>query len=114
MIGKEAVEQIKVREWVIQNTDLPFLHIANERQCSVQIGLMLKRMGVVRGVSDIFMPRGNGKKSGLWIELKTKTGRPSSAQLDFISKMIDENYAAFVAYGANEAILIIKAFYGLE
>lgn len=113
-ISGECLEQIKVHEFVKQCTDLPFLHIANERSCSIQQGMILKRMGVRSGVSDIFIPRANKTLHGLWIELKFGKNKASPAQLTFINEMISEGYGAFVATGAEEAILIIKSFYSLK
>jgi hypothetical protein len=113
-LGDECLEQIKVYEFVKQCTDLPFLHIANERSCSIQQGMILKRMGVRAGVSDIFIPRANKTLHGLWIELKFGKNKLSSSQLKFINEMIAEGYGAFVAYGAEEAILVIKSFYNIE
>ena len=75
---------------------------------------MLKRLGVRAGVSDLFLPKGNKTCSGLWLELKTLTGRPSPSQLEFINEMIDLGYGAFVCYGADEAIQVISNFYGLN
>lgn len=112
-MNSEQIEQIKVHEFVKQCTDLPFIHIANERKCSAQQGALLKRMGVMPGASDIFIPRSNGTLHGLFIELKTKSGKVSDNQNIFIEKMIFEDYGAMIAYGAEEAILIIKSFYRL-
>jgi hypothetical protein len=107
----ETIAQIQVREWVIQNTDLPFIHVANERLASPAMGSILKRMGVRSGVSDIFIPRANKTQHGLFIELKVGVNKPTPSQLQFINEMIAEGYGAFVAYGSEEAILIIKQFY---
>jgi hypothetical protein len=114
MVNAEAVEQIKICEYLRQKTDLPFLHIPNGNASCATTGRLLKRMGVTAGVSDLFLPRGNKTFSGLWLEVKTLTGRASPSQLTFISKMIEEGYSAHVVYGADSAILIIKSFYGLE
>jgi len=110
----EIIAQIQVAEYVKQCTDLPFIHIANERSTSPQAGVLLKRMGVYRGASDIFIPRANKTCHGLFIELKVGKNKPSSEQLDFINRMIEEGYGGFVAYSSNEAILIIQAFYGID
>lgn len=110
----EAAEQIIVHEWVKNNTDLPFIHIANERRCSPQRGNLLRKMGVKKGVSDIFIPRANQDYHGLWIELKAQRGTLSRHQENFITQMRNENYFADVAFGANAAIEIIKAFYDLN
>jgi len=113
LAGKEQVEQIKVAEWLRQCTDLPFMHIGNERRCSPQQGALLKRMGIRAGVSDIFLPRGNGQFKGLWLELKTETGRPSPAQRTFLDDMRNEGYEGVFAYGANDAIALIREFYSI-
>jgi hypothetical protein len=113
MVNREAIEQIKVAEFVKQCTDLPFIHIANERRTSPQQGALLKRMGVRAGVSDIFIPRANQYYHGLFIELKTLTGKASPAQKQFVRDMIAEGYEAVFAYGAEDCIAIIKEFYGI-
>ncbi len=114
MVKAESIEQIKVAEWIKQCTNLPFMHIANERRTTPQHGAILKRMGVRAGVSDIFIPRANKTCHGLWIELKVGKNKPSPSQLEFINEMLTEGYGAFVAYGAEEAILIIKSFYNIK
>ena len=113
-LGREQVEHIKVIEFLRQCTDLPFLHIANERRTSAQAGALLKRMGVVSGIPDIFIPRATKKFHGVWIELKVGKNKLSSSQLDFINKMITEDYGAFVAYGSDECIEIIKKLYDIN
>lgn len=113
-LGEEQIEQIKVYEFVKQNTDLPFIHIANERRTAPHKGLILKRMGVLAGTSDIFIPRATSRYHGVWIELKTKEGRASPQQLEFIQDMIKEGYYGQVCYGAEEAILLIKGLYLLD
>lgn len=113
MIGEETTEQIKVVNWIRQCTTLPIIHVANERKCTPQHGIILKKMGQRSGVFDLFLPRSNGKQHGLWVEMKSRKGKPTTTQLDFMCEMISENYGAFVAYSADEAILIIKNFYSL-
>lgn len=113
-ISKEDIEQIKIIEWVKQCTDLPVIHIANQRQTSAQHGSLLKRMGVRPGVSDLFFPRASSKCHGLWIELKVGKNKTTELQDKFIHEMIREGYAAHVCYGAEESLKIIKNFYHLS
>lgn len=110
----EDLLQIQVCEFLKQCTDIPFMHIANERKTSPAHGAKLKRMGVKSGVSDLFLPRSNGKQHGLWIELKSAKGKLSETQLTFMTQMIEEGYGAHVCYSAQEAILVIKSFYSLQ
>jgi hypothetical protein len=109
----EDIEQIKIIEWIKQCSDLPVIHIANQRKTSAQHGALLKRMGVRAGAADLFLPRSNGIHSGLWIELKTLSGKPTKLQLDFLVDMIKEGYSAKVCYGAEHAIDLIKKFYNM-
>ncbi len=115
MASKEDIEQIKVMEYLRQcHPNIPVIHIANQRQTSPEHGRLLKRMGVRAGVADLFFPcSGVAGKKGLWIELKSSTGKPSELQLDFLSEMILADYEAKVCYGADEAIEVIKCFYSL-
>lgn len=109
----EQIEQIKVFEYVKQCTDLPFIHIANERKTSPQQGALLKRMGVVAGCADIFIPRARSPYHGMFIELKTLKGKPSLSQLEFLTRMNKEGYFSLVCYGAEEAIETIIKFYDI-
>ena len=113
-IGNEAIEQIKVIEWLKNCTKLPYIHIANERKTSIQNGSLLRRMGVRKGCSDIFIPRAYGEFHGLFIELKAGKNKATPSQLEFLAEMIAEGYGGFVATGAEECILIIKTFYNLK
>lgn len=110
-LNPEAIEQIKVHEWVKQNTDLPFLHIANEGKRSYVNGSILKRMGMKPGVSDIFIPRSTKEHHGLWIELKTGYNKPTNHQLQFIDDMKKEGYEAITCWGADATIEKIRDFY---
>lgn len=107
----EMIEQIKVSEWVKQNTDLPFIHIPNEAKRSPTLGNILKRMGLRAGASDIFIPRAAKGFHGLWIELKAGTNRPTENQLKFIEDMKKEGYEAMTCWGSESAIQIICDFY---
>jgi hypothetical protein len=104
---------ISIHDWVLWNTKLPFIHIGNERKCSWDYGKKLKRMGVLPGVSDIFMPRANKTYHGLWIELKIKPNKPTENQIKFLNQMLSEGYDACVCYTFDETISVIKRFYEL-
>ena len=88
------------------------LHVANERSCSIQQGRLLKRMGVKRGVSDIFLGVPTNKYHGLWIELKTPTGKLSPEQKSFIERKNMRGYFATAAYGLEQAQDVIRDYIG--
>lgn len=110
----ETTEQIKIFDWIRACTDLPAMHIALERKCSPQYGAVLKRMGVIPGISDIFIPRKSGIYSGLWLELKVGKNKPTPAQADFLVQMTKEGYMAVCVYGSEAAIEFIKTFYEID
>lgn len=63
----------------------------------------LKRQGLTNGVCDIFICIPNGDCHGLFIELKSKTGKVSPEQAEFIGRVIEAGYAAIVCYSFEEA-----------
>lgn len=89
------------------------LHIANERHCSAFQGYELKLQGVKAGVSDYFLPLPRGQFHGMWLELKTTTGRLQPLQDYWLAKMRTTGYSGQVAYGAIDAIDKIKGYLNL-
>lgn len=73
-------------------------------------GAMLKAEGVKPGVPDIFLPFPIGPYHGLFIELKTVTGRLSSEQRDWLQRLQHQGYAAVVCRGLDEAFDTIKYY----
>jgi hypothetical protein len=56
----------------------------------------LKATGVKSGVADTFLPEPRGVYHGLYIELKTPTGRLSDKQKEFIAAMRPRGYCVVV------------------
>jgi hypothetical protein len=115
IILSEEQEQITVIAWIVRQH--PWLkdytmHIANERKTSPRAGLKLKKMGVLKGASDIFIALPTQKYHGLWIEMKTMKGKASPYQLAFIDRMNKAGYYAAVCNGADAAMNLIKAYIG--
>ena len=115
----EQQHQIYVIRWSQQPTirekypELAMLfHIANERSDKVQASI-LKKMGVKKGVPDLCLPVPSGKYHGLFIEMKTDTGRASAEQLWWISHLEANGYAAAVCYGWNRAVEVLEWYLNL-
>lgn len=68
----------------------------------------LREEGMVNGQTDLFLAvpkKINGEYSGgLYIEVKTKTGKPTPDQLEFIDEMTANGYIAIVVYGLDALI----------
>lgn len=109
----EDQEALKLMEWVSLQKGVKeyFIHIPNEGKRSYFRAKLMKRMGLKAGVSDYFMAIPAGRYHGLWIELKrTKKSVTTQKQKDWIHLMKSTDYAAYIAYGADHAIDIIKAY----
>ena len=70
---------------------------------------ILKATGVKAGVSDLFLAYPCNGFAGLWIELKApKTptkpaGRPTREQLEWLQRMADTGYSAYLCAGWESA-----------
>lgn len=112
-INPESLEQMAVIEWICKQH--PWLReytmaIPNERKTSKLWGYVLKLLGLLPGASDLFIAWPTLKYSGFFLEMKTKKGRPTKLQLDFLYRMKKVGYQGAVAYGADEAISMIKEY----
>ncbi len=77
----------------------------------------LKKEGVTAGVPDIFIDWPNKKYHGLRIELKrVRAAKPKTEpnQKIWIANLNKKGYYACVAYGAEEAIKIVKEYLNVK
>lgn len=74
----------------------------------------LKAQGVVAGVADLFLPYPAREYHGLWIEMKSESGRLTDEQRTFLQVMVSRGYSAHVAHGASAAIDLLKWYLGIE
>ena len=68
------------------------------------------KMGEVSGASDYFLAIPCGEYHGLFLEMKSKTGRPEPHQLRFLRDVQRSGYMGIVAYGDTEARDILAAW----
>lgn len=117
MNRQEDIEQQMIVKWSQQATirgkypELKLLyHIPNERKCSAREGARLKSMGVKSGVPDLCLPVARGKHHGLYIELKTKSGKVSDAQKWWQAELNGQDYLSAVCYGWEQAIKVLADY----
>lgn len=109
----ESNEQIAAMDWLrAQHPKIALLtmHIGNERKATYYAGYIMKRMGVLKGASDLFMAWPVGGFHGLFIEVKSKQGKPTQDQLEFIERALERGYMAKVCYGADEVIHCMRIY----
>lgn len=76
-------------------------------------GWRLKEQGVRAGVSDLFLPVARGGHHGLWIEFKAappNNAPPSDSQLEWLTLMREQGYAAHLCLGEAAALEVIIAY----
>lgn len=109
----ERQEQECVIDWICKVQPSLRNHtikIHNEGKCSEFVGAKLNAQGRLTGASDLFFAWPTSSYYGLFIEMKSMTGKPTQAQLVFIDRMNRVGYYACVANGADAAINIIKDY----
>lgn len=77
----------------------------------VTIGMEYKRLGVIKGIPDIFFPYPSRGYDGLFIEMKKPGGSMSDEQADFESYITRyTNYKHIVCYSYENAIDALKKY----
>jgi len=105
----EAQEQAAVIEYC-DYMKIPVYHVPNGGKRNAREAANLKRQGVKPGVPDLCVPVARGGFHGLYIEMKTKKGKPTEHQLKWLSLLRKQGYAAFIARGSKQAIELISNY----
>ena len=111
-----VVSEAQEQEVVVQYCDLthiPCFHIPNGGYRHIQTAYNLKKQGVKPGVPDLCIPVARGKYHGLYIEMKSKKGRLSQRQADWIAELRKQGYCAYCCFGAKDAITLIDRYMSL-
>lgn len=107
----ESGEQEAVIEFCAY-CNIEIIHIPNEGKRSPRYGAELKRLGLRKGVPDLFIPQARKGYHGLFLELKKDvTCKPTKEQMAWIMKLNTAGYYATVCYGADAAIAEIKNYF---
>ncbi len=109
LIPSENEIHITVVDYCRAN-NIPVMHTANERKCSAPYGSLLKRKGVVAGVSDLLIFHPSNKKFGLWLELKRLGGKLTDNQKKWHTHVRSYGYEIGIADSVQLAIRIIDEY----
>ncbi len=86
------------------------LSIPNGARTSIRTAVTLKREGLRKGASDLFLSVARGKYHGLWIEMKRPDGRLTPEQKKFQEDVTTQGYAAFACYSSEAATMLISDY----
>ncbi len=73
-------------------------------------GAKLRAEGVLPGFPDLIVAAARGGKHGLFVEMKSKTGRVSRAQTEVGDLLRKAGYEVVVAFGAEEAFQLAEEY----
>lgn len=117
----EAQHQANVIKWSQQPTirrrwpELALLHhIPNGGSRDPVEGRHLKAQGVKRGVPDLCLPVARGPYHGLYIEMKTETGRPTPEQAWWGGKLLEQGNMWEVCHGWKRAVEVLEWYLTLS
>ena len=105
-VPSEHAEQVTFVQWFRrQYPGVRIMAIPNGGARHAAVAGKLKAEGVSRGVPDLYIPAWS-----LWIEMKrTKGGRVSPEQRDWIEYLTSLGHQVIVAHGATAAIAAIRS-----
>ena len=110
-MASERQHQQAVMKWARQPSirdrwpELALLHhIKNETTGGAAEVAADKAMGVKKGVPDLCLPVTRGGFHGLYIEMKTPSGRASDAQRWWMMELTKQGYRAVVCHGYDAAV----------
>ena len=115
-VPTEDAEQMALFRWAeLQAGTYPELrllfHIPNGGSRGKAEAGRFRAMGVKAGVPDLFLPVAHGSVHGLFIEMKrTKGGRVSKEQQQWMNQLWEQGYAAYVCCGWEQAARTIKIY----
>ena len=107
----ESQEQKQLIQWCRTDPRLQYLfHIPNESIGGQGWIVRNRQMGVKPGVPDLFYPVPLHGFHGLFIEMKTKTGRTSEAQKKWLKVLEQMGYKTAVCHGWEEAKAVLEEY----
>jgi len=77
-------------------------------------GARMKAEGARKGTLDLFLAVARNGGNGLWVEMKTPTGRVSPEQVAMIADLRQQGYAVEICRSTDAAITTIMIYLGIR
>lgn len=101
-IARLTEDQLQIAVMQLANTHYILrrylLHVPNGGYRHPAEAAKLKKMGVKKGVPDLFLPVPNDLYHGLFIELKVHPNKPTPEQVEFLADLTAFGYKTAVVY----------------
>jgi hypothetical protein len=113
----EHEHQTALIQWLSKHPDPRtgmIFAIPNAGKRSLRAGAELKKEGMRTGGPDLLLPVACGGYHGLFIELKTLTGRPTPEQKQWITALREQGYHAVVCRGCEAAKEVVDEYLSWE
>jgi hypothetical protein len=111
MFQEEYHIQVAVVQWLkINHPEVLFTIAPSGMKLPIQVAARLKKMGYSAGTPDIMIFESRNKYHGLFIELKTKTGRVTTQQGEWSTALISRGYMALVCRSFEDAVATINTY----
>jgi hypothetical protein len=109
------VEWCRLNEKRYPGLDLAFA-VPNAAKRSMGLAMRMRKEGLRAGVCDwwlpVWRPREEIGTMGLVIEFKSKIGKLTEVQSQYMSCLEDEGWRVEVCRSTEEAIAVVKSYYG--
>lgn len=116
----ETEEQAALIEWadktVIDGICIGdyLIHIPNEGKRGPKAARDAKRLGLRKGVPDLFLALPRGGYAGLWIEMKSMDRKPTADQNQWIKRVNEIGYIAKIEFSCNDAVKTITEYININ
>lgn len=105
----EVIRWARMRQAAVPELELLY-HVPNGGKRGKLEACRLKAQGVRAGVPDLHLPVARAGYHGLWIEMKTATGRLSEDQRKIIAMLRDEGHRVEVCRSAADAVEVLDDY----
>ena len=112
-VGKEDDFQKSVAKY-LDNIQATWFHCPNGGSRNAIEASKLKAMGTKPGVPDCLILDQLKGFSGLAIELKVGSNKPSEQQLSFLDKLVAQNGLVIVSWSLDEVITVLDWYYNIN
>ena len=109
MKNQEHLIQVAICKYLDYNK-IPFFAIPNGGLRKLSVAVKLKNEGVKAGVADLFIMQSNKLYNGLFIEVKTMTGRQQETQKTFEKLAFKNHFDYHIVRSLDEFIETYKLF----